>query len=344
MKRFISILSLVFMMISVFSCGIDSKEISLSENISEESSLSDSSAVMATPESIPETEPSLPDVSLEGEISVLVLGDSIARGYGLRRVESQRFSALIESELKKKFAEVNMANYGVDGMTGAQLVDMLKTNPPDELADAQYILISIGGNNVLGRLGSLKGLQDLYTEIDPRIFLDYFRYIVSKTEEEKKIYDYARETLNMLFKSANQAFESDEYKNLTATAKSNLEKEIPQLISLIRNANPDAEIIIQTVYNPYKGIDLRLKSVESTLDLHKFGDMAVSPLNDAIESMSESQGYRVAPIRDGFELSARQLTNAGFDILKGVFGVDPHPNAAGHALIAEIYLEMLLEE
>lgn len=332
MKRTISAFAVIFVILSVFTWAEPDYEIPPAIK----------TAVMAVPE--PESVPNEPEIVPEGEISLVVLGDSIARGYGLQNVESERFSAVLEASLSQKYAEVTVSNYGVDGITGAQLSETLKTAPPDDLANADYALISIGGNNVLGRLASLDGLEQLSDDINKKVFFDYFRFLLSDTEEEKKALDYARESLNLLFKTANDTLGGAQFKSLVNTAAENLKTEIPEIIKHIRQINPDCKIIIQTVYNPYKGINIALKALDHTLDLASFGEMAVLPLNQAIEGLASEYGYTVAPVWGGFEASSKQLTNAGFDILNALFGVDPHPNSAGHALIAEIYFKLITEE
>lgn len=301
------------------------------------------SAVMAPPEPLP-PQASEENSPAEGEIDVLVLGDSIARGYGLSDVENERFSAVLTDKLGKKFTEVNVSNYGVDGITGADLVNMLKNNPPEELYNADYVLISIGGNNVLRSIGSLDGLNQLSANVNTKVFFDYFRYLFAKNEEEKKSLDYARKTIDVLFKTANDAFGGDEFNSIIKTASENLKNEIPIITELIKGSNPNAKIIIQTVYNPYKDINISLKSLKNPLNLSAFGEKAVLPLNENIEEMATVCGYSVAPVFDGFEASSNQLTNAGFDLLNAVFGLDPHPNKEGHVLIADIYYKLITEE
>ena len=88
-------------------------------------------------------ESSEPVPETEGSISIVVLGDSIARGYGLENVETQRFSSLLEEDLKTVYKDVSVVNYGVDGQTGAELLSVLQNSPPAELNNCDCVIISI---------------------------------------------------------------------------------------------------------------------------------------------------------------------------------------------------------
>lgn len=279
----------------------------------------------------------------EGEISVVVLGDSIARGYGLADVEKQRFSALLAESLKNDYADVSVANHGIDGLTGAELAELLKTEMPAEIADSDYVLISIGGNNILGELTEMSGMAELITGLDAQLISDYAKFITASEETEKSKYKYAVETLNTLLGTANNIFTSDVFSKMVAEAGEKLEAEIPEIVSLIKAENPDAKIIIQTVFNPYKNVNLSLPYVEAKVEMSKHGDNAVSALNNVIESLADEQGYTVLPIWEKFENSEKKAINAAFSLLTLQFSVDPHPNAVGHKIIAEAYYDLIKE-
>ena len=327
LKKTVSVFAVVLILIlSVFAVSADA-------------------AVMAVPEPAePAPESAEQTVPVKGEISIVVLGDSIARGYGLENVESERFSAVLGEKLSNKYADVAVSNYAVDGITGAELTEMLKTEPPSELATADYILISIGGNNVLRYLSDMNEINALLSGVVPGVFVDYFRYLLADTEEERNASDYARETLDTLFGTINGIMKGERMESVIDTAVRKLDSEIPELVEYIRKSNSDGKIFIQTIYNPYKDMVVSLKAVRNSVNLSDFGENAVSALNRVIESHAAEYGYNVVPVHEGFEASSKRLTNAGFDILNAVFGLDPHPTREGHALIAEIYYKMITEE
>ena len=146
-----------------------------------------------------------------------------------------------------------------------------------------------------------------------------------------------------LQKEVNKAFESNEFQSLIDKAEKDLTNEIPQIVSEIRKHNPNAEIYIQTVYNPYLNVKVSLEGVEEVLDLSSYGELAVSKLNSPIRSLALNNDYIVAPVWEVFNRSKKPLTNAGFDISNTRFSIDPHPNSNGHIVISEIYFKMLTE-
>ncbi len=276
-------------------------------------------------------------------LKILVLGDSIARGYGLEDVDTERFSAILKDKLANEYAEVSVANYGIDGLTGAQLVTKLKTEDIKELPDCDYVIVSIGGNNILGQLQNLLGLLVLPQEFDPSVFSEYFSYVFSgETDSERAI--HVREMINALIKGVNDVFESEEFKQMVVSAGESLSEEIPQIVTAIKSKNPNAKILFQTVYNPYGNIKISLPGIETVLDMSKYGEFAVSSLNEAIISLAEENGYTVAQVHDEFEKSIKPLTNAGINLGTAKFSVDPHPNADGHKKIANIYYKIIKEE
>lgn len=354
MKRFIALmLSVMLFPLALFSCGgnedasstestaaSETSESEVSSNVSDVPAMGDDVSEI-TSDVISEADSS--DV-LEGSISIVVLGDSIARGYGLENVETERFSACLAEKLKKNYGEVNVANYGVDGRTGQELLDSIKNNPAPELKDCDYVIISIGGNNILQALKDFENIIGMVENIDPMVFVDYFKYLFAEDAETKQKFEYTLEIINTVFGDLNEAFESEQFNSIIETAGENLAKEIPEIVAEIKKINPDVKIYIQTVYNPYDGLTVSLSNIEETLDLAHHGERAVAKLNAPIEALAKECGYTVVPVWRAFDESSKSLTNAGFELMKGQFSVDPHPNSKGHAYIAEIYYTLLTEE
>lgn len=65
-------------------------------------------------------------------------------------------------------------------------------------------------------------------------------------------------------------------------------------------------------------------------------DNAVCALNAVITSQADALGYTVADSYTAFENSGADLVNAGAN-----FSVDPHPNRAGHELLAETHAKKI---
>lgn len=357
MKRLFSLFILLFVAFSLFSCGAFSDIINSVADDSTSDPVNDEDTDEITESSMdnsvsdkPAMSDKIPNESSEitpepkGSVSVVVLGDSIARGYGLENVDAQRFSSLLAEELETVYADVSVANYGVDGQTGAELLASLKENEIDKLDNCDHVIVSIGGNNILQVLTSLSPLLNDIGDVDPAVFKDYFLYLFAKDEQTKEKYSYSCKTINDIFKKVNAAFESAEFNALIDNAEKTLSDEIPLIVSEIKRINPNAKIYIQTVYNPYLNVNVTLEGVEEKLDLSFYGEKAVAKLNLPIASLAEENGYTVAPVWERFGRSKKPLTNAGFDISNTRFSVDPHPNSYGHIVIADIYFKLLTED
>lgn len=96
-------------------------------------------------------------------LKVLILGDSIAKGTG--DDQGKGFSGYLPDELKKSTSkDIIVKNEGIDGLTSKGLLEKLQSkrlNPA--ITDADIILVSIGGNDLLKSLPSnLLGQNDAF--------------------------------------------------------------------------------------------------------------------------------------------------------------------------------------
>lgn len=333
MKRLLAVLLMLALTLSFCACG----GIDLNLNFDNTDGLSDLPAMNGVSDGNASVGTPL------GSFSAVVLGDSIARGYGLENPEGMRFSKLLELSLLSVYEEVSIANFGVDGRTGMELVEFVKNDPPKEIKDCDCVIISIGGNNILQMLDTLDTALNALFELDPKAVADYFKYTMMPEGEEKDKLEYACDVLSSVFGAINVAFESDTFNALITDAGKRLEEEIPMLVSEIRRLNPDATIYFQTVYNPYKDINISFQDVDEKLNLDAHGERAVSYLNAPIEALADDLGYELVPVWSEFDKSNKKLTNAGISLLTANISFDPHPNKNGHELIGEIYFKIISE-
>jgi lysophospholipase L1-like esterase len=84
---------------------------------------------------------------IKGTKNILIIGDSVARGYGTTSGGIQK--KLIE-ELSVHFENVQVCNKGVDGLTSKGLVEKIETEEfVMEIKKSHMIIINIGGNDLL---------------------------------------------------------------------------------------------------------------------------------------------------------------------------------------------------
>ncbi len=253
----------------------------------------------------------LKEITQNTPFRMTVLGDSIAAGYGLdgyvRENEPCYETASYANKLAEKYglkAESTYFNDAVSGATTADLVNLLSdAEVSTHVKNSDSILISIGGNDLLHvLLGMLEENADTESSeesfqqegslnIDPLKIAQILSELPEKTEE------------------AIAGFETD----------------FEALIVKIREINPEALVVIDTIYDPFEGFEQIPMIDEIAAD-------AIGKINEIIKNKSAgsdgSDRYVVVDVAAAFEGKNKELTNIG--------DLDIHPNADGHALIFEL--------
>ncbi len=253
----------------------------------------------------------------EKRLVYVALGDSIAYGYALADYENQRYSTLIEEHLDSVWENgCEVYNYAVSGDKGGDLFNILTEGKAPAIKNADVITISIGANNVLGP--ALDNLSEYF------VFLTVPDENLRNTELPRI------------------------YGELMTETKSGIEDfslEIVTIIEEIRKSAPDAEIIFQTIYNPYRHATIKLDFIDSTLDLAKETDRLVSELNKIIID-NATLGYTVADIYTAYEdltdvVNSDLFIGDSTDLDQIMLAADPHPNAKGHRVIADTIIPLI---
>jgi len=236
--------------------------------------------------------------------TLVALGDSITYGYGLSDRETQCHAAILAD-----MYGLTLDNMAVNGNRASDVIPQIRLNAYSErLARADLICMSIGGNELLGPL-----LDTLYEVIAQK---GYSSNISSLTAAQFVAIAYAFLADDSVKDSLDQKIES----NLAS-----FELYFPLLIAQIRAIDPDADILVQTLYNPLDGTDNFL--FQQLADRYSY---AFDRINEII---TETDDIKIADVASVFEGRSGELTNINtFDV---------HPNAAGHELIAQIEYEAL---
>lgn len=262
----------------------------------------------------------------QGEVYV-ALGDSISTGYGLTDSDAC-FTRQIAAS--KSYA---LKSHAVDGATSSTL--LAKLSDPAVAADvasADVITITIGGNDLMGALYLYLAKQYNETNGTALSAADIQNALMGKHEtiEQTIILNFASSVLSDFPQSAEASSALQQLgTNLTAS------------IAAIKNANPDVTLIVANQYNPYsyaaKNVNpLFAAAVNTIVEAFETG---ITALNATIATMSLQLGYDVADVSSAFKFAEENPCNASFASLP--INPDFHPNAYGHSLIANAILPLL---
>jgi len=227
--------------------------------------------------------------------NIVLLGDSITTGFGLSENELS-YGDYLENYYN---AEVN--NFAVNGLTTQGLIDKLSEEEVvSSITDADLICISIGGND----------------------FLSIFQKALSETNDIQISSD-GQMNISSEFVSK---FIMD-YSSAFSAAAVSASENITQINDIIYSINPDADMIMQTVYNPFESADEQKNTVLSSLKT--FSSLYMTTLNNAVKEVAPN----TADIYLKFYEKPYLYTN--------IENYDIHPNYLGHLLIAEEIVQTL---
>lgn len=230
-----------------------------------------------------------------------VLGDSIATGFGLSGyVSGDNYSAAESFGSKISADSAEYVNLAVDGRTTDELLAALRGEwaGSEDISACDSVVISIGGNDFL---------RPMFAAIQTELISD------AELLAQITSGDFDASTLDeaALMKRFSEAVIAAVGAVDTAQTAANLDG----ITGEIKAANPDCDIFILTVYNPFEGI-------EGMEDFSALAEEKLGELNGAIRSLG---GVTVIDAYSAFKGHAADYTN----ILSG----DIHPSSAGHAVI-----------
>lgn len=248
----------------------------------------------------------------------IALGDSITSGYGLESfanndIKNRNSTYNFVNRFGKKMG-VKTINFGVEGIDSTMLLKALSKPATKEQKDiaariksASLITLSIGGNNV---------------------FIPLLNSVNDRIGGGKNIFN--ADTADIQAALIGLLFNNDEMNKLkenilngaeTFTGNDKLHKtgDLSKIISTVKTLNPKAELVVQTIYNPYAFIP------SDTVD------KAIKAMNDTIiKASGNGKNYKVADVYSAFAKAGTgaQLINADTGR-----SFDPHPTRRGHQVI-----------
>lgn len=240
--------------------------------------------------------------------SLLIMGDSIASGYGLKNDE------MSYADYLREFTGGTVTNLAVPGYTTFDLISQLDdAKNAETIKSADIICISIGANDLL------KPTRDYFN--DMREEGETAMQLLQRLASEHKAEKFISGLTGVLREPRNQAV--DNY---------------PVIAEKLRKLNPNARIMMQTIYNPYE-LPLRYfyanhHDDSDYQDYTLFTKYVAGNLAQLNKAMGKLEGFEVADVSAAF-------AGDGWVFCKILSEQDVHPNALGHALIGAVIMDKL---
>ncbi len=188
-----------------------------------------------------------------------------------------------------------VVNRGVSGSTSGELLEALRDGAYDEaLGEADIVLVSVGANDLL-RVLTLSSSGTDAGVTPPELYLELTRALFGDGASPYGVAVIARR----------------------------LAAHLEGILAYLREKNPAATLIFNNLFNPYG--EQTLTAFGKELPLGALSDACIRLLNRAYPV---SDGYILADVYTA--MNHPGLTRA--ILAEGNF--DPHPNAAGHRVIA----------
>ena len=294
---------------------------------------------------------------------IVVLGDSIASGYGLSESDHNY------GELLADYYGGSVSNFAHAGDTTKDLLALLKSPSGDmkkALEEADDVVISIGGNDMMryaipalltfceknnllveGATAAQfesASLSDVMNSLDKEALRAYSAdsgNLMALNREVNKI----RANLTMTTDNPNKKnYQCIIEKNIIADSEGT---GIVAAVTEIKNINPDAEIIVQSIYNPTQFEPSYFKKTYSAnsqkalnLLVPVFRDVTVSFRNQ----LSKVEGIKMADVYEDFTSFESPDVEYGWyftNIQNDRIKLDIHPNQAGNIAIASKIIDTI---
>ena len=250
----------------------------------------------------------------------VAIGDSITTGYGLSP-ENPGFAEIIATQ-----TGYTLKNYAKNGATSDDVLALLKSGEIDEdIKSAKLITLTCGGNDMM---------HTLYEEIT-----NSYRESTGLAIDSSSILKMLEESDGVMLMTTISVLTGDgEIPFYDSSASLNTlsayEENLKEILTYIKNLNPEARVVITTQYNPYKN------ATGVFAEIGRIFNFSVKKLNTVICDIGKKADADVCDVYESFEKSSDNLCNADFESLN----LDIHPNAAGHKVIAETIMGTKITE
>lgn len=297
----------------------------------------------------------------EQENTYLALGDSISTGYGLLVPDTEGFVNL----LAYKLGYNQVQNAAINGNTAEGILEQLKSGELDDaVKSADLITITVGGNDLMHPLyekiaAAYNATYKLSTE--PALEGSQLTEFVKSAPSMVTILNLMNSTKFVL-----QGPEADGFADLSAETVENVfgddvhgyidsayfEEHLKQfgenlnsVLKDLRKKNTKAVIVVSSQYNPYVFFtEENAAPADAVIMNQSIGEGALilnKTIKSVIREINSSKIYMAEEIHTAFDTSEINLCNAA--VAGSRVELDFHPNAEGHAVIADIMAELITE-
>ncbi|MDE5854065.1 MAG: hypothetical protein K2H19_03280 [Ruminococcus sp.] len=292
--------------------------------------------------------------SYGNDINITLLGDSIAEGYDLEKNE-YNYGQIIADYLNG-----TVSNYA---KAGDETSDTLaKISTASDISDADVVIISSGANDMihyssrfmLNMFANINALNDGYTADDipeKPTFSEMMKMVDTNAVKEftsNVINQMAINTeLQKLRVHLTMKKENDTRNQYDCIIDTQIIPNIKKMVSEIKAINPNARIIVQTVYNPLQLDDDYLANLSDSYSqlLNIYIPTFKNVTKECRDRIMELDGVEIADVYSDFA-----STDANGNSYSWYFtGIQDsnikdfkiHPNQAGHIAIATDILNIL---
>lgn len=256
-------------------------------------------------------------------LNLVVIGDSIAKGYGSTDYNTDSFGAILGQKMS-----ADVTNLGIIGLDSSGLIEKLQTEKfQTAIKDADVICLSIGSNDLL------------------KPFLSSFASIIGVEGEEKELFVKIQDKLaktakqnpvkaaDLLSKAMKKLTDN---KELWKACK-NFSGQFKEITDIIHEINPDVLIYADNVYNPYYGVAYEYEGI-SVFNISQLCEPYIQKINEAFV---KSDDYTVVDMYSIFRQTGYTHVKSGSVENMGDINMDPHPNDEGYRMMADyIYTKL----
>lgn len=300
----------------------------------------------------------------KGDIDIMVIGDSIAAGSGLAKNE-YNYGKLVADYLGG-----DVWNYAVSGYSSEEILNQLRSfnsTQKEQLADSEYVVVSVGGNDLISYtaealldyaaqndlLAEGKTVDDIPEKKTLETLSEFFDMDAVKeyTKDMKKAVEF-NDKLDSIY--CNLTY-TDAQTNGSAYKQIIAKQVIPNIKAIteeIKAVNPDAKVVIQTIYNPLQFSTEYEENLKNTYSATyytayiKFKTIFNNTTKRFAEQLRAVEGIEIAEVLDNISAADSNGKKYGwyFTNMQGdskTVGI--HPTQAGHTAIAVAVLDVIGE-